>query len=282
MSTRVQPQDKTFNSNGLNLHYLDWGTVGKTPMVLLHGILSHAHCWDDFAAAVCNDYHVLALDQRGRNTSDWAKDGDYSLDAYVSDVAAMCEQLKLEPFVLIGHSMGGRNGMAFTGRYPELVKAFIVVDMGIMVGRRPDGNPMQRILLETPEEFDSFEDAVVWQKTQGNYATMPDSFVRRRLQYALKELPNGKTGWIYDVAIREGLRQRTDPFSEDLWPVVRKFTCPTLLMRGENSNLLNAEVVQQMLAAIPNSQEVEIKRAGHQIYEDNPEDFLTEVKRFLG
>ena len=49
MTTQVQPQDKTVNANGHTLHYLDWGTFGKTVMVLLHGLRGHAHSWDDFS-----------------------------------------------------------------------------------------------------------------------------------------------------------------------------------------------------------------------------------------
>ena len=66
MTTRVKPQDMTVEANGLKLHYLDWGTAGKTPLVMLHGLRGHAHSWDDVSAALCSDYHVLALDQRGR------------------------------------------------------------------------------------------------------------------------------------------------------------------------------------------------------------------------
>lgn len=109
MTTQVQPQDKTVFANGLNLHYLDWGTVGKPAMVLLHGLRGHAHSWDDFSGAVCQQYHVLALDQRGRGLSDWAKDGDYSTGAYVADLAAFCDALGLDSPVLVGHSMGGKK-----------------------------------------------------------------------------------------------------------------------------------------------------------------------------
>ena len=116
MTTKVQPQDKTVSVNGLNLHYLDWGAPGGPPLVLLHGMRGHAHSWDDVSAATCQQYRVLALDQRARGDTDWAKDGDYSTDAFVADLAAFSEALGLDSFILCGHSMGGRNSMAFAGR----------------------------------------------------------------------------------------------------------------------------------------------------------------------
>ena len=83
-------------------------------MVLLHGLRGHAHSWDDFAAAMCEDYHILALDQRGRGDSEWAKDGVYTTAAYVADLLDFSAVLRLDSFALIGHSMGGRNSIAFS------------------------------------------------------------------------------------------------------------------------------------------------------------------------
>ena len=100
MALQVQPQDKTVTANGLKLHYLDWGTVGNPPMVLLHGLRGHAHAWDDFSAAMCEDYHVLALDQRGRGDSDWARDGVYITEAYVTDLLGFSTALGLDAFLL--------------------------------------------------------------------------------------------------------------------------------------------------------------------------------------
>ena len=86
MALQVQPQDKTVMANGLKLHYLEWGAPENPPLVLLHGLRGHAHSWDDFAAALGEEYHVLALDQRGRGESEWARDGVYTTEAYVADL----------------------------------------------------------------------------------------------------------------------------------------------------------------------------------------------------
>ena len=66
MTTQVQPKSRTVTANGINLHYLDWGREGAPPLVLLHGLRGHAHVWEDVAESLCDDYHVYALDQRGR------------------------------------------------------------------------------------------------------------------------------------------------------------------------------------------------------------------------
>ena len=279
MTTQVQPKDKTATANGHTLHYLDWGREGQPVMLLAHGLRGHAHSWDDVAAAFCGDYHVLALDQRGRGDSDWAKDGDYTTAAYVADLAGFCEALNLDKFVLVGHSMGGRNAMAFAGRHPEKVSRLVIVDVGPTL----DSRGSQRIADEiksVPEEFDSFGDALEYMSRQNRFAS--PEVMRRRVQYATKELPNGKVGWKYDTLIREQRRNGTVPPADDLWPALPNITCPSLIVRGAETDLLSSETSERMLATLPNPALVEITRAGHMVFEDNPGDFIAAVRDFLG
>lgn len=278
MATQVQPQDKTVKANGLNLHYLDWGTAEQPPMVLLHGLRGHAHSWDDVSAAFCSQYHIFALDQRGRGASEWAPDGNYSTQAYVDDLAAFCGVLNLPPFTLIGHSMGGRNSMAFAARYPEKVEQLIIVDVGPTIDPR-GAERIQREINAVPEAFDSFDAVVAYMSQQNRYAS--DTVLRRRLRYATQELPDGTVGWRYDLAIREQSRKGTAPVPVDLWPQLPQITCPTLIVRGVDTDLLSPEVAQQMLETIPNAQLAEVSRAAHMVFEENPEGFIAAVRHFL-
>jgi pimeloyl-ACP methyl ester carboxylesterase len=277
MALQVQPQDKTVTANGLRLHYLDWGAAGNPPMVLLHGLRGHAHSWDDFSAAMCEDYHILALDQRGRGDSEWARDGVYTTEAYVADLLGFSTALGLASFVLVGHSMGGRNGMAFSARYPDKVQKLVVVDIA-PGGASPGGTRIRQEILAVPEEFDSFDAVVDYMSKQNRYAA--PEVLRRRLLYATKPLPNGKIGWRYDRAIRAQWRQGPSA-PEDLWPAWGRITCPTLIVRGADSDILSPEAAQQMLATLPLASEVEIPRATHMVFEDNPEAFLAAVRPFL-
>lgn len=278
MTTQVSPQDKTVVANGLKLHYLDWGTAEKTPMLLLHGLRGHAHSWDDFSAAMCQDYHVLALDQRGRGESDWATDGDYSTDAFVADLTGFCEVLNLESFILVGHSMGGRNSMAFAARHANKLQKLVVVDIGPLIDPR-GGKRITNEIIAVPEEFDSFESVVEYMSKQNRF--LSDRVLRRRLQYATKTIPNGKVGWRYDIAVREHRRQGTAGPALDLFPMLKNITCPTLIVRGMETDMLSPELVNQMLQELPNAQTVDIPEAAHMVYEDNPDDFLAAVRAWL-
>ena len=62
-TARIEPLEKTFTSGGVKLHYIDWGSDGKPPLVVLHGFSSQARYWDGFGARMREDYHVYCLDQ---------------------------------------------------------------------------------------------------------------------------------------------------------------------------------------------------------------------------
>jgi esterase len=277
MATEPTPQDKYLDADGLRLHYLDWGNETAPPMLLLHGFSGHAHTWDAFARAMCGEFHVLALDQRGHGDSDWAKDGAYTVDDHASDVAAFHDQLMLDPVVLIGLSMGGRNAMMFTAIHPGKVDKLVIVDIG------PDIDPrgaerVRRMAAEAPEELANVDAAVAYLKSYYPHAS--DAMLRHRVEHGLKRLPSGKYAWKYDKLLRDQRRQGSTP-TVDLWSVVRRIRVSTLIMRGSESDIFTTDTAMRMHDLTPSSQFVEIQGAGHSIPADAPEAFEKAVRAFL-
>ena len=87
------PEERHAQVNGLRFRYLDWGTEGKRPILFLHGGALTAHTWDLCCLALRDDFHCLALDQRGHGDSDWAPDADYTLSAQRDDIKGFAEAL---------------------------------------------------------------------------------------------------------------------------------------------------------------------------------------------
>ena len=278
MSTIIEPQDRIVDVDGFKMHYLDWGNPKKPTILLLHGMRGHAHSWDDVAEALSPDFHVLALDQRGRGLTDWAKDGDYGIDAFVGDLVGFCRAAGLEQFVLMGHSMGARNSMAFAEKHADMLEKLILSEFGPQIN--PKGS--QRIakeLIDVPEEFDTLNDAIAYMAQFNRYAS--DAVMYRREFYSTKELINGKIGWRYDIEIREA-RRRGDPIAPlDLWPILPKISCPTLVVRATETDILDLDVAKKMIETLPDGQLVEIDRAEHMVFEDNPNDFIAAIRDFL-
>ena len=129
-TTDARPRDGEVEAGGLRFHYLEWGRNDAPPALLLHGIGQQCHSWDFISLALSDRYRIIALDARGHGDTQWPDDGDYSLEAHQRDLDAVVEAMGLKDFVLIGHSMGGRNGYVFASRRPELVKALVIVDTG--------------------------------------------------------------------------------------------------------------------------------------------------------
>lgn len=278
MTTMVQPKSQTLAANGINLHYLDWGAPAAPPLVLLHGLRGHANVWDDVAQALCDRYHVYALDQRGRGDTDHAPGGDYSTDAFVADLAAFADAIGLERFTLVGHSMGGRNSLAFAARYPRRLERLCIVDIGPTI-EAAGGSRITGELRDLPSQFDTFDDALAHVQTGNRFAS--ERVMRRRLAGQTRTLPNGKIGWKFDPAIREQRIAGTAAPAVDLWPALPAIPCPTLVVRGSETDLLTPETAQRMIDALPRGELVEIARAGHMVFEDNPDDFIAAVQNWL-
>jgi esterase len=257
---------------------LDWGTEGKPKVLLLHGLRGHRHSWDDVSAEFYQNYHIFALDQRGRGESDWAPGGDYSSESFVADLEGFCAAVGLDKFILIGHSMGGRNSMAFAGENADKIEKMVIIDIG------PDLNPIgsgriTQEMIDVPEEFDSFEAVFEYQSKQNRFCSEP--VLRRRLTYATIELPNGKFGWRYDLEIREQRRNSTGAKQPDLWLTLPKINCPVLIVRGSETDTLGLETAEKMVEILPNGKLVHVERAAHMVFEDNPEGFISALHDFL-
>src|SRR5215475_4760568 len=100
-------RDAAADLNGLRFHYLDWGSDGRPPMLLLHGGAQTAHSWDEVAPDFARDHHVLALDQRGHGDTEWATGGRYRRDDFVGDIAAFLDDRGWPAATIVALSLGG-------------------------------------------------------------------------------------------------------------------------------------------------------------------------------
>jgi pimeloyl-ACP methyl ester carboxylesterase len=259
----------------VRLRYLEWGDRSKEALLLLHGIGQTAHTWAYFATAMKPHYRVIAVDHRGHGESGWAPDGDYSPAAHGRDLDAIIEQLKLETFLLIGFSMGGRNAMWLTDRHPTKVRRLVLVDAG--PDRPPSGGSEARQFMSGPDVFGSVEDFV--ERAIRFNPRRSREALRESLRHNLRQLPDGRWTWKYDPVLR-GPNRRIYPWG-DLWPVLAKIACPTLIVRGAESPVLPPEQAVRMVEVIPDARMVVISGSGHTVMGDNPLEFEAKVKPFL-
>lgn len=264
--------------NGLRLRWLEQGRRGAPPMVLLHGIRSGAHSWSVVARAMAPHFRVIALDQRGRGGSDWAPDGDYSLDAHVRDLDTFCESQGIRDCVLMGDSAGGRAAMAYAARRPARVSALVIVDVGPEVPQEALDR-LQQEMRQTPERFPT------WEAARQFVLRERPAITREALEERLKEMlreENGQVVWRYDRAIREECRRgRPAVLTTGLWHVLPAIECPTLVVRGGDSDFLPAEMAERMVREMKRGRSADVVGASHTLMEEAPRAFTDVVHRFL-
>jgi len=171
--------------------------------------------------------------------------------------------------------MGGINTITYAARYPETVHAVIIVDVGPEIETRGRENIQNFTRIE---ELDSVE-AFVERAHQFNPRRSLEN-LRQRLSYNLKQQPNGKWTWKFDQK-RLGTGGRSGLGPEGLWEEVRKIRCPTLIIRGGESDILTPEAAQRLQTAIPQSRLAVVPGAEHSVMGDNPVGFAAAVRDFL-
>jgi pimeloyl-ACP methyl ester carboxylesterase len=266
----LRPIDRDLVIDGLRLHLLDWGGEGRTPLLLLHGFTGHAHAWDTLAIALQPHFRVLALDQRGHGDSDPAD--TYNAIAAFDDIAGVVQALGLSSVVLVGLSMGGRNAMYVAAKRPDLVDKLVVVDIGPEVSARamaPSAGPPE------PETWDSIEQAARHLHRANPYPGI--HYYRWVVSQSLRQRADGALVWKWHPSVKERRAQA----DVDWWAIVRAITAPTLVLRGEESHVLDRDVAERMAKELPRGRFVEIPRAVHTLHEDNPEAVLHAVRDFL-
>ena len=271
-----EPTDKNVQVNGMNFHYLEWGDVANPTILMLHGNSQQAHSWDFVSLALSDQYHILAMDQRGHGDSDWAAGADYRIDAFQGDIDGFVEAMGLDRFILFGHSMGGRNSYVWASRHPGALKALVIVDTGPVNARR--GQDRMARFRELPDELDTFEE---FAHRVIEYTGRSREQVLGALKYSIRQRSDGKWIWKADKIWRTKGRRETGYTADQLWDCVRKIECPTLVVRGSNSDVFPVETMQQMEEIIPGCETVTISGAGHLVQGDNPADFVTAVNKIL-
>lgn len=262
----------------MRFHYLDWGTAGLPPIVFLHGGGLNAHTWDLVCASLRREYHCLALDQRGHGESEWSPEMDYSTESSVGDLEAFVERLGLDRFLLVGMSLGGVNALAWAGKHSRRLTGLVVVDVGPEI--RTEGvKKIQAFTAESQplDSLDEFIDRALSFNPRRNR-----ELLRRSLLHNLRRMPDGRFMWKYD----QRHRGKVDPAAYErrrdlLWSAVDGVECPTLVVRGAQSDVFHDEDAERLAGRLKHGRWVRIEGAGHTVQGDNPRDLVTALREFM-
>ena len=266
--------NREVEAGGLHLHYLDYGTPGRPPILCVHGGAAHAHWFDFFAPGFTADYHVRALDLRGHGDSEWMDPPAYRYQLYASDLAEMIDKLDLRDLILLGHSMGGMVSILYVAAHPERVRALIIVDSTLRMTE--DRVTLLRDVGSRPgSSYASREEFLKRYRLRPAGTTAAPEIIRHLAEHGGRQLPDGRWTHKFD---RHVYAQR-DPI--DSIPYWSRIAIPTLLVKSSRSNRLSQEILAEVRTRCPQVELAEVPHSDHHVFLDNPAGFERVVKAFL-
>ncbi|MGD0981930.1 MAG: alpha/beta hydrolase [Solirubrobacteraceae bacterium] len=284
--TQSEHTTATATSGDVDLFYRRFGEPGLTPILILHGANYYdSYDWIEVAAALASDREVVAFDARGYGASTWSPSGDYSIDAQIADIGAVCDQLGWPLPILLGASRGGSFALRFAARFPERASAVVLVDHcpGRTAAGQVGAARQQGLAKRSPGVFPTLADALAATTRDPSSLARPAS--RARLEMFLADVEGG-----YVIATRDPAFQNDRPNGRpdwvsafpptDPWQELAELRVPTLAVRATRSRAFDAEALRRLRDEFPGVTVAEID-SGHDVAGTAPAALVSCVQRFL-
>jgi pimeloyl-ACP methyl ester carboxylesterase len=243
------------------MRWTEWGEA-RNPRVLVcaHGLSRCGRDFDTLAQALADDYRVVCPDIVGRGTSDWlAHKGDYGYPVYCSDIATMLAALGTESVDWVGTSMGGILGMFLSSSPRTPVGKLVVNDVGCVVPK----SALERIASYVGRDpaFETLDQLETAMRSVSPFGELSEAQWRQLAVHTSRRDADGKWRFRYDPGIAVAFKAGAIA-DVDLRGFWRAVTRPALVIRGEQSDLLTAEIYAEMLQR-PGTQGFVVPRTGH-------------------
>ncbi|HRP25800.1 MAG TPA: alpha/beta hydrolase [Thauera sp.] len=246
--------------------YTEWGDP-RNPRVLVcvHGLTRNGRDFDDLAQALADDYRVVCPDVVGRGRSDWlGVKADYGFPVYVADMVTLIARLDVEQVHWVGTSMGGIIGMLLASQPHSPITRLVLNDVGPVITT----TALQRIAqyVGMAPRFPSMEAAEAYiREVSASFGPLTDSQWRHLTQYSVRPVGGADGGFamVYDPGLGDAFRASPILEDIDLWGVYDNVRCPTLALRGAESDLLTPDTFTAMAGRGPQAQLVEFAGVGH-------------------
>jgi pimeloyl-ACP methyl ester carboxylesterase len=258
--------------------YLEWGDArNRDVLVCVHGLTRTGRDFDEVARALCGRFRVVCPDVAGRGDSDPLPDAMlYGVPQYVADMVTLVARLDVEAVSWLGTSMGGLIGMALAAQAGSPVKRLVLNDAGPLVTRAS----LERLAsyVGKAPNFASVEEAERYIRAiSAPFGPHSDAQWRFLTETWLRRNADGTWRAHYDPRIAEPFKADKDL---EIWALYDALRCPTLLLRGELSDLLLPATAEEMTRRGPRARVVEIRGVGHAPTLLDP-DQIAPVREFL-
>ena len=242
-----------------------WPAPGNAvPVVCVHGLTRNGRDFDHLAREfVRQGRSVFCPDLVGRGRSDWLRDPlQYHLGQYAADLNNVLTHIGAETVDWVGTSLGGLAGMTLAAMPGSPIRRMVLNDVGPFI----PATALRRLgaYLDTPDRrFGSLQDAEAhYRRTLAPFGVLTDAEWRHLTEHSVRPAANGGVELRYDPSIARTYRQ-WQFFNVDLWSTWASITCPTLVLRGADSDFLTPKTAERMVSSGPRARVIEIAGCGH-------------------
>lgn len=243
--------------------YVEWGDPDNPRvLVCVHGLTRNGRDFDFLARALQDDYRVICPDVVGRGRSDWlGVKTDYGFPLYVSDMVTLLARANAKTVHWVGTSMGGIIGMLLAGLPHSPISRLVLNDVGPVI----TAVSLSRIAeyVGRAPKFPSMEEAEAWiRQVSAPFGPLSDEQWRHLTRYSVRPVAGGFS-MVYDPGIGDVFRSLSIVADMDMWSAYNAIRCPTMAMRGVESDLLEHATLQRMAETGPRARIAEIPGVGH-------------------
>ncbi len=245
--------------------YSEWGDPeAPRTLICVHGLTRNRHDFDPLCRGLSAAFRIACPDMVGRGGSDWLKDPDgYGYPQYLSDMNALIARLGVEEVDWLGTSMGGLIGMMLAAQPGTPVRRLIVNDVGPFIPKAA----LERIagyVGKDPRFPDLAAAEAYFREVHAPFGRLSDAQWQHLTRQGVSRDESGEGGFRlrYDPGIGKVFTD-APPEDVDLWGLWERIACPVLVLRGAESDLLPAEIAQEMTRRGPRASLVEFPDCGH-------------------
>lgn len=243
--------------------YYDWGDPANDRVVVcVHGVGRNGRDFDALAEALAPTHRVLAVDMPGRGESEWLHDpNDYVFPTYLATLAALIARAGAERVDWVGTSMGGLLGITAAALPGGPVGRLVVNDVGPVI--EPAALERIRGYFGLDPTFATYGEIAQYVRTvSAPFGPLTDAQWDHLTRTNVRQRADGRWGLAYDPGIAVPFRTSAAA-PPDLWSLWDAIRCPTLVLRGAESDLLSATTAAQMALRGPKARVLEFPGIGH-------------------
>lgn len=255
----------------MKLFYREFGQNNKKTLIILHGLFGMSDNWVSFGKILAKKYRIIIPDLRNHGQS--MHHNTFTYEAMISDIEELKNDLNINKFNILGHSMGGKLGMLFALNNSEIIQELIVADISPV--KYPPSQHLELLEIMNDIDFSNIK------SRKDIESHLSKKFTEKKMLWFImkniKMITQGQYAWKLNI---KSITENINNIFEFNIPLC-KFSKNTLFLKGEHSDFILKNHHESIFFSFPKAKIITIKNTGHWLHADRPEQFREECLGFL-